>query len=133
MAIFKDLELQSLELGKRLQVGGGTEDARVLFGMHRRRHRGEREDALHPELPRRFDELAAEGVLAHGRLRFTEEDDDIVLLLGVAPGEEPAPRQAAGTDQTALDLNVVHFEELLPRAARQAGACPVSPSSSNPH
>ena len=98
------------KLGEALLVGRRGEDAGVVLGMHRRRHRGECVDALDAELPREFDQTMAERVSSLGRLGLADEYDDVMISAGVFPDEESATGQAAGPDQAVLDFNVLDVE-----------------------
>ena len=92
-----------------------------VLGVHLGGHRREGEDPLDAELLGELDEPAAEGVLARGRLGLADEDDQVVPLLRVVPGEEAAARQPAGWIRPLLDLDVVDVEQVL--AANSASRC----------
>ena len=92
--VFEEFQFQLLELIEAGGIGGGAEDARTLLGVHLGRHRREGEDALDTEVLGEADHLTAEGELADWRLGFAQEDDEVVLPLGIGPDEEAVARPA---------------------------------------
>src|SRR3990170_8770199 len=110
MTLLQRLELELGQFLKYFCAGARSENARRVFRMHLCCHRGKREDPLHAQLLCKRDQFAAESVLAERRLGFADEYDDVPLVLGIVPDKEPAPRQAAGTDEAAFDFDVIQFE-----------------------
>jgi len=81
--------------------------------MHLRCHGRESEYALDPQLSAVLNEVATEGILSDGWLRFANEDDDISLSFRIRPGEPPIAGQRAGPDQPAFDFDILYFEKTL--------------------
>ncbi len=88
-------------------------DARVVFRVHLGRHGGKGENPFHSQLACKFDQGATERVLTARRLRFTDEDDDVALLLWVVPDEKAAAGHPPAADQTTFDLHVFDIEKLV--------------------
>jgi len=89
-------------------------------------HGGEGEDTFHVELLSEGDQILTETILAKRRLGLAEEDDQIVLLIRVGPGEKTIARPIPRRDHTLLDLDVLHIKKvgrfvLSDRVHRQFG------------